>query len=88
MQPSGFSTRYLRTDEDGDWVFQKMPCPFLGEDKYCTVYDSRPGACSDYPHTHQRDIAEKLPITFLNTMICPAVAIVVEKLKEFYGKQR
>ena len=86
IRPATFSETYLKTDEDGDLVFKKMPCPFLGEDKYCSVYDSRPGACRDYPHTQQRNIAEKLPITFLNSMICPAVAVVVEKLKENYPK--
>ena len=86
IRPATFSETYLKTDEDGDLVFKKMPCPFLGAYKYCSVYDSRPGACRDYPHTQQRNIAEKLPITFLNSMICPAVAVVVEKLKENYPK--
>lgn len=84
ISSSVFSERFLKTDEDGDMVFQKLPCPFLGDDHYCSVYDARPGACRDYPHTHQRDIAEKLPITFLNSMICPAVALVVENLKKHY----
>ncbi len=86
IRHTDFTEKYLRTDEDGDFIFKKVPCPFLGEDKHCSVYDSRPGACRDYPHTQQRNIAEKLPITFSNSMICPAVAVVVEKLKENYPK--
>ena len=86
MRPSEFTDLYLRTDEDGDWVFKKLPCPFLGSDNYCSVYSSRPTACRDYPHTQQRNIAEKIPVTFLNTMICPAVAVVVENLKKHYLK--
>ncbi len=86
MRPAEFVDSYLRTDEDGDWVFKKLPCPFLGTDNYCSVYSSRPGACRDYPHTQQRNIIEKIPITFLNTMICPAVALVVEDLKKYYIK--
>ena len=86
MRPTEFVDSYLRTDEDGDLVFKKLPCPFLGTDNYCSVYSSRPGACRDYPHTQQRNIIEKIPVTFLNTTICPAVAIVVENLKKQYLK--
>ena len=84
IRPADFTEKYLRIDEDNDYVFQKMPCPFLKEDNYCSVYSSRPGACRDYPHTHQRDIKQKLGITYHNTMICPAVAFVVEGLKLHY----
>ena len=86
MRPSEFTEHYLKTDEDGDLVFKNLPCPFLGKDKYCSVYSSRPTACRDYPHTQQRNIIEKIPVTFLNTTICPAVAVVVENLKKHYLK--
>ncbi|HKR03811.1 MAG TPA: YkgJ family cysteine cluster protein [Bacteroidia bacterium] len=86
IKPSEFSDQYLRTDEDGDAVFKNMPCPFLLNDNCCSVYNDRPGACRDYPHTQQRNIAQKLSITYHNCMICPAVAEVVEGLKEEFGK--
>ncbi|MBX7107303.1 MAG: YkgJ family cysteine cluster protein [Chitinophagales bacterium] len=85
MRPADFTLAYLRIDEDHDYVFKKMPCPFLGTDKYCSVYEDRPAACRDYPHTQQRKIIQKLSITYHNTMICPAVAEVVEGLKKHYG---
>jgi Fe-S-cluster containining protein len=85
-RPSDFTENYLRIDEDGDYVFKKMPCPFLGRDNYCSVYEDRPNACRNYPHTQQRNILQKLPITFHNTFICPAVAKVVEGLKIAYAK--
>lgn len=84
LKPSLFTDRYLRIDEDGDFVFKAMPCPFLGSDNYCSVYESKPSACSNYPHTQQRDILQKLKITYHNSMICPAVAEVVEGLKKIY----
>jgi Fe-S-cluster containining protein len=80
-----FTSQYLRIDEDGDYIFKSMPCPFLKDDNHCSVYSSRPGACRDYPHTSQRNIAEKIPVTFLNSMICPAVAVVIDKLKTHYS---
>ncbi len=86
QRPADFTERYLRIDEDRDYVFKKMPCPFLGADNYCSVYEDRPGACRDYPHTQQRKIIQKLGITYHNSMICPAVAEVVEGLKKVYEK--
>jgi Fe-S-cluster containining protein len=84
MKQTAFTEKYLRVDEDQDYVFKSHPCPFLGHDKYCSVYESRPKACAEYPHTQQNKIYNKLNITYLNTMICPAVAEVVERLKKIY----
>ena len=84
IRPSEFTESYLRIDEDNDYVFKSVPCPFLGTDKYCSVYESRPNACREFPHTQQRNMAQKMSITYLNTMICPAVYLVVEKLKNYY----
>lgn len=82
LRPAEFTDKYLRIDEDHDYVFKSMPCPFLKSDNYCSVYSARPNACRDYPHTQQRDIRSKLAITYENSMICPAVAMVVEGLKK------
>ena len=87
MKPADFTTTFLKIDEDGDFVFKSLPCPFLRTDNYCSVYEARPGACKEYPHTQQRNILTKLPITFLNSMICPAVAVVLEGLKKHYQKE-
>lgn len=83
--PSNFTAEYLKIDEDGDYIFKSLPCPFLLADNYCSAYESRPNACREYPHTSQRNIYQKLKITHLNTMICPAVAEVVEGLKKEYS---
>lgn len=83
-KPSIFAEQYLKIDEDNDYVFKQIPCVFLGNDKYCTVYNDRPNACREFPHTQQRNILQKLKITFLNTTICPAVALIVDGLKEKY----
>ncbi len=42
MKPVQFIEHYLRIDEDGDYVFKSMPCPFLDSNNECLVYDVRP----------------------------------------------
>jgi hypothetical protein len=84
MRPSIFAEKYLKIDEDNDYVFKEMPCQFLGSDHYCQVYQARPNACREYPHTQQRDQLQKLKITYENSLICPAVAKIVEELKKNY----
>ncbi|HLP10700.1 MAG TPA: YkgJ family cysteine cluster protein [Flavobacteriales bacterium] len=84
LRPAEFTETYLRIDEDGDTVFKKMPCPFIQDDKCCSIYANRPNACREFPHTHQRDVLQKLKITYENTMVCPAVALVTEGLKKKY----
>ncbi len=77
-----FEGLYLKVDEDGDKVFQSMPCPFLGEDNLCSIYDVRPKACREFPHTDRKKIYQINQLTIKNTLICPAAYLFVEKLKE------
>lgn len=85
LKPQQVVKDYLQQDEDGDWVFQKMPCPFLGEDNYCSIYPERPRACREYPHTDRRRFYQLLPITLKNSFICPAVFEIIELLKKNSG---
>lgn len=87
QKPAEFSEKFLKVDEDRDYVFKNLPCPFLDSHNYCTVYDSRPNACREYPHTQQRKIINKLSITYHNAMICPAVAEVTEGLMKVYERK-
>lgn len=80
MKPGQFTQKYLRLDEDGDYVLQRVPCPFLGADNYCGIYEVRPKACRQYPHTDHRNIQQVLDITDANSRICPAVAKIVLQL--------
>lgn len=73
-QPVGqFIQQYLEMDEDGDFVFQQTPCPFLAADNACTVYDKRPDACREYPHTNRSKMKPILDLTLKNSLVCPAV---------------
>lgn len=80
MKGRDFVTSYLRRDEDGDLVFSSLPCPFLCSDNKCLIYESRPKACREYPHTDQRYIHRYLRQTEINSRHCPAVAVMFEEL--------
>ena len=83
LKPGDFVAQYLRIDEDGDYVLQTLPCPFLGAHNYCSIYDVRPKACREYPHTDSPKVQQFLHLALKNTSICPAVFEIVEKLKEY-----
>ena len=82
MKPGDFIEQYLRVDEDHDYVLKSSPCPFLGSDNYCSVYENRPRACREYPHTHRKKMVQIMDLTFKNTFVCPAVFEIVERLKK------
>ena len=86
LKPDELIAQYLRIDEDGDHVFKSMPCPFLADDNNCLVYEVRPKACADYPHTDRRKIHQILDLTLKNTHTCPAVFEIVENLKKHYTR--
>ena len=77
-----FIKQYLIRDEDDFWVLQEIPCAFLGDDNYCFIYDVRPKACDEYPHTNRRKFIQLANLTIKNTEICPAVYDIVEELKK------
>lgn len=81
MKAADFMNEYLRKDEDGDFVLQTTPCPFLGLDNYCSVYENRPKACREYPHTDRNKMHQILDLTRKNAEMCPAVHQIVESLK-------
>jgi uncharacterized protein len=81
MKPGDFVQKYLRIDEDNDYVLQTAPCPFLDGENYCMVYEDRPKACREYPHTDRKKMYQVLDLATKNTMVCPAVFEMVERLK-------
>lgn len=82
MKPGDFIEKYLRVDEDNDYVLKSSPCPFLDGDNYCSVYESRPKACREYPHTDRKKMVQIMELTHKNTQVCPAVFEIVERIKE------
>lgn len=81
MRPGDFIEKYLRVDEDGDYVLKSSPCPFLAADNRCAVYESRPKACREYPHTDRKKMVQIMDLTFKNTLVCPAVLEMVKRIR-------
>lgn len=82
IKPTQFEQKYLKTDEDGDLVFQSMPCPFLFSDNTCMIYEVRPKACREFPHTDRKKIYQINHLTIKNIAVCPAALEWVEKMQE------
>jgi len=82
IKPSKLIEQYLEKDTDNDYVFRSAPCPFLDHENYCMVYDSRPLACREYPHTNRKRFYQVLDLSLTNTSIRPAVVEVFEGLKK------
>lgn len=82
MKTTDVIWRYLRVDEDGDMVFQSMPCPFLGYDNYCSIYESRPKACREYPHTDRKRFYQIYHLSIKNASTCPIVFEVLEEIRK------
>jgi Fe-S-cluster containining protein len=82
VKPGVFVEKYLQIDEDSDYVFKSMPCSFLGDDNYCDIYDVRPKACREYPHTDRTNQQGILNLTRKNALICPAVALIFKEIDD------
>jgi len=82
LKPQQFIKAYLRIDEDNDYVLQSVPCAFLGVDNYCSIYDERPKACREFPHTNRKKFQQISHLTLKNVSICPAAYNIVEKMKK------
>ena len=82
MKTSDFMDQYIVKDEDGDFVFNANPCPFLLPDNYCMVYEKRPKACLEYPHTDRKRFHQILTLSHKNCETCPVVYIIFEAMKK------
>lgn len=78
--------RYLRIDNEGDYVVKSSPCPFLNEDNTCHIYEDRPSDCRRYPYTDEDVLLKRVNLTLKNSVVCPIVFTVLEKLVELEAK--
>jgi len=80
MREMDFISTYLRMDEDGDYIVTTRPCPFLGEDNFCSIYEDRPSDCQRFPYTDEDVLIKRPAITQKNSTFCPIVYFVLENL--------
>lgn len=80
MKESVFIESYLQLDKEGDYIARTAPCPFLGEDNYCTIYEERPSDCHRFPYTDEDVLIDRPAITLKNSTFCPITYYVLEKL--------
>lgn len=81
MKSGDFVSKYLFLDTDGIYAMKQTPCPFLGIDNYCSVYEYRPRACREFPHTNSRKMHKLLKLSEKNAEICPAVSRILLKIE-------
>ncbi len=80
MSVAEFFRKHLLTDEDGDIVLHTQPYIFLAVDNKCSIYEYRPKACREYPHTNRKKIYQIEDITIMNAEVCPAAEIILNKM--------
>ena len=80
MKESDLISTFLTMDSEGDYVTKSKPCPFLGEDNFCGIYEARPSDCHRFPYTDEDVLLKRPLITLKNSTFCPAVYFVLEKL--------
>jgi uncharacterized protein len=82
MKEGEFIDTYLKIDEDGDYVVKSTPCPFLGIDNRCTIYEERPSDCMRFPYTDEDVMLKRQQLTLKNSSFCPIVYYVLDRLTE------
>ena len=81
QKPQQFISQYLEIDEDKDYVLQRVPCTFLDNENACMIYNVRPKACREFPHTDRKKFQQITDLTLKNIAICPATYRIVEQMK-------
>ena len=78
-----FVAAFLEWDEEEHrHRTNSTPCPLLGEDNQCTVYDVRPETCKEYPYTDKKDFVFSVISRANHALVCPAAFAIVEGMKK------
>lgn len=88
LRPQQFIEKYLRVDEENDHVLQSVPCAFLDSENYCSIYEVRPKACREFPHTDRKKFHQISDLTLKNVAICPAAFNIVEEMKKLIATKK
>jgi uncharacterized protein len=82
MKESEFIDTYLSVDNEGDFVVKSSPCPFLGSDNYCSIYEVRPSDCARFPYTDEDVLIKRQQLTLKNASFCPITFYVLKQLSK------
>lgn len=89
MPAAAFIETYLEpAEQQNRYRIREQPCPFLGSDDRCTIYDVRPTACREYPHTGKEGFTTRTIGHANNALVCPAVFWIVEQMRTRARKKR
>lgn len=80
LKEGAFIEQYLSLDNEGDYVVNSKPCPFLAADNCCTIYEVRPSDCHRFPYTDEDVFFKRQAITLKNATFCPIAVFVLDKL--------
>ena len=80
MKESVFIETFLKVDNEGDFVVKSAPCPFLGADNFCSIYENRPSDCARFPYTDEDVIIRRRQLTLKNSTFCPITFYVLDQL--------
>jgi Fe-S-cluster containining protein len=80
LRESAFIETYLVVDNEGDFVVKSSPCPFLGSDNACSIYDVRPSDCARFPYTDEDVLVKRQQLTLTNATFCPITFHVLDRL--------
>ena len=83
-----FTLRYLEPDHEETSLLKmrQQPCPLLGDDNRCTVYEVRPAVCREYPHTDKEEFTSRTMLHASNAIECPAVFWIIEQMRHQAGR--
>lgn len=82
ITPAQFSLRYVSVQPDGARCFNAVPCPFLGKNNRCVIYEDRPQACRQYPFVQLPGFRSRSLTMVENVGVCPIVFNVWQALKK------
>ena len=88
LTPKEFERKYLVRGEGKERYFASAPCPFLGEDNACAVYEDRPQACHDFPYLHAGNFRSRVYVTLDNIAGCPIAFNVWQRLKTRFTEKK
>jgi Fe-S-cluster containining protein len=68
--------------ENRGYVTKVAPCPFLGGDGRCTIYEIRPLSCREFPHTDKEGFNCRAYLHSANALSCPATYYIVKRMRQ------